>query len=115
MLAFFYHLFLLCAESYVMSPDLFIVNKGLLQKSVTCLPHLQLKDYRVHQSRLMNYLDIVTISFVTKDDQQLMIKLKGIDRTALQSAYRNIIDQLESRQAGCKYLLDLFEKLTHHQ
>jgi hypothetical protein len=37
LLAFFYHVFRLCAELYVITPEMFLISKGLLNKTVTWL------------------------------------------------------------------------------
>lgn len=115
LLGFLYHVFLLCAELYVISPEMFMVSTGILNKTVTWLEPLQIKAFNVHQSKLMQYLNIAHVTVVSDDDINIKFTLKGVDNKAMKEALGFTMELIKTRHEYLKRLIDMAEKATANQ
>jgi uncharacterized membrane protein YdbT with pleckstrin-like domain len=98
LLAFFYHVFWLCAELYVITPEMFMVSKGLLNKTVTWLSPPMIRDFEVKQSKLMRFLGILHVTVISTDDLRVQLTFNGVDVSAVKSAVTQLQDLLKSRR-----------------
>ncbi|WPU99117.1 hypothetical protein SNE26_24190 [Mucilaginibacter sp. cycad4] len=103
------------SEVYILTPDMFLVSKGLLYQTVTWLGHHQIKDYQIHDSKWMAYLGIVDLTIISTEDLQIRCRVKGVGNNAMRNAFNTIIDLLEMRKEYFQSLIDLAEKLNDKQ
>lgn len=115
MLTFCYHIFLLSSELYVITPDMFMISKGLVYQTVTWLELQHIKDYDIHYSKFMGYLGIVHITITSTEDLKIRLTLKGVGTGAIRNAFKIVIDVLEMRKEYYQSLIDLAEKLKPNQ
>jgi hypothetical protein len=109
LMAFFYHFFLLCSELYVVTPDMLMVSTGLLNKTVSWFEPLQIKEFKMHQNRLMRYFHISHITVISEDEINMKFTLKGIDIKTLTEALQLTIDLLKVRQEYVRLLVKMVE------
>ncbi|RAV59510.1 hypothetical protein DIU36_06695 [Mucilaginibacter rubeus] len=109
LMVFFYRFFLLCSELYIVSPDMLMVSTGLANKTVKWLDPLQVKEFKVQQTRLMRYFKVSHVTVISEDDINMSFTLKGIDLNTLTEALRLTVDLLKVRQEHVKLLTKLIE------
>lgn len=112
MFAFLYHVFLLCAELYVITPEMFMVSTGILHKKVTWLEPLQIKNFDVTQTRLMQYLNIAHVTIISTDEINVRFIFKGVDNKAMKEALGFTLELVKARQQFVGQLLDLNDKIS---
>lgn len=112
LLAFFYHVFLLNSHSYLITPEYFLISKGLLNKKVEWVEHLQVKDYDIHQNFYMRLVDVVSITITGNEQSAAQFTLKGVSKSKMKIAFSGIIDFLEVRKNYYQNMLDTAEALA---
>jgi uncharacterized membrane protein YdbT with pleckstrin-like domain len=110
--AFFYHVLLFKSHSYLITPEYFLISKGLLKKEVVWVEHLKIKDYIFHQTLLMNLADVVSISIVSAGSPATEITFKGVSSSGLKSALGELIEFLETRKSDYQKMIDTEEPLS---
>jgi len=108
LMAFFYRFFVLCSELYMVSPDMLMVSTGLVNKTVQWIDPLTVKEFNVHQTKLMRFLNVSHVTITADDDSSTRITLKGIKLQNFTDALWQTIEILKLRQEQFK----LIGKLT---
>jgi hypothetical protein len=108
LLAFFYHFALLAAELYIITPDMFMVSVGLINKTVSWFEPLKVRKIKIHQTRLMRYFNVSCLRISSNDELDISFTFKGVDVNTFIDSLRLNIDILEAR---CAYT-DLLSKMV---
>lgn len=109
---FFYHILLLKSHTYFITPEYFLVSKGLLKKQVAWVGHLKIKDYFIHQAPLMNLLDVVNITIVSEGAPATRFTFKGVSNSVMKNAFAELIEFLEVRKNYYQKMIDTVESLS---
>lgn len=88
--AFFYHVLLLQSHTYLITPEYFLISKGLLNKKVEWVEHLQVKDYDIHQNFYMRLVDVVSVTITGNEHSGAQFTLKGVSNPKMKIAFSGI-------------------------
>jgi len=111
LLAFLYHFFWLCADLYVITPEMYMVSTGLMKKTVTWLNPQEISDFKITQNRVMRYFGISHLTLISNDEIHVQFTMRGIDNMLMKEALQLTIDHLKAKQEYYKLLVDLGELL----
>jgi hypothetical protein len=106
-----YQFYLLCSELYVICHDMVLVSTGLVNKTVTWLEPLNIKEFELHQTGLMRRLNLFHVTITSAEDLDVKFTLRGIEICPLIEALRRVIEILEVRQEYSKLLTKTEELL----
>ncbi|QEM07248.1 PH domain-containing protein [Mucilaginibacter rubeus] len=110
--AFLYHVLLLKSHTYFITPEYFLVSKGLLKKQVAWVEHLKIKDYFIHQTPIMNLVDVVNITIVSEGSPAIRFTLKGVSNSGMKNTFGDLIEFLEVRKNYYQKMIDAVEPLS---
>jgi hypothetical protein len=88
-----------------------LVSTGLVNKKVTWLVPLNIKEFELHQTGLMRRLNIFHMTITSAQDLNVKFTLRGIEIGPLIEALRRVIEILELRQDYSKLLTKTEELL----
>jgi uncharacterized membrane protein YdbT with pleckstrin-like domain len=92
--AFMWYKFLsIISINYIISDETIIVRTGIIARNFNSLELYRVKDYITHQSIIMRVFNVMTITLITTDDTNPLLKLEGIPFSNVDETIRDLVQK----------------------
>jgi uncharacterized membrane protein YdbT with pleckstrin-like domain len=79
--------------NYIISNETIVVRTGIISRNFNSLELYRVKDYITHQSILMRFFNVMTISLITTDETNPVLKIEGIPFSNIDEKIRDLVQE----------------------
>ncbi|WP_026715250.1 PH domain-containing protein [Flavobacterium daejeonense] len=79
--------------NYIISEETIVVRTGILSRTFNSLELYRVKDYVTKQSVIMRIFNVMTITLITMDETNPILKIEGIPFSNIDETIRGLVQQ----------------------
>jgi uncharacterized membrane protein YdbT with pleckstrin-like domain len=82
---------------YILTPEILKIRTGIFSYTLITVELYRVKDYTITQSFIMRILNIMTLTLMTTDKQDVSISLTGIPQSTLGDTMRDLVQTARTK------------------
>jgi uncharacterized membrane protein YdbT with pleckstrin-like domain len=79
--------------NYIINDETIVIRTGIISRNFNSLELYRVKDYITNQSVIMRVFNVMTITLMTTDESNPVLKLEGIPFSNIDETIRDLVQQ----------------------